>query len=142
MAVRTTSSDVQSLLEDGGNYDAVNSPSLTKYILMASKIVDRVFTCANNKGITLDTDELELIERNLAAHYYTRSDPMYSSRSTAGASGSFVRPQGDAAGESYKQNAIELDYSGCLKAIFNRSNVRFGWLGKRPSDQIPYDQRD
>lgn len=140
MAQRTTIADVQTLL--GSNYGTDhegNDPDLQPYIDTATVIVDRVVTCATAKNYTHTAAELELIERWLAAHYYTRMDPTYTSKSTAGASGSFTSPKDDT--ERYRASAIELDASGCLKQILSRNKASAAWLGKVPSDQIPYEQR-
>ena len=111
--------------------------SLTPYIDKASAIVDRVITCASNKGITITTTEAELIERWLAAYYYTVLDPLYKSRSTAGASGSFVRSDKN----DYKQAAIESDPSGCLNAAMSQQRALGAWLGKTKSEQTDADDR-
>ncbi len=141
MATRTTERAVKQLL--GSNYGtdhAGNDPSLRPYIDTAAAIVARVITCATAKDYTHTSAELELIERWLAAHYYTRMDPTYTSKSTAGASGSFTSPKDDT--ERYRQSAIELDTSGCLKAILTRNKATAAWLGKPPSEQTDYVDRD
>lgn len=135
---RTTVEAVQAIL--GTDYDSVRAPSLVPRIETAAAIVDRVATCASAKDLALSATELELIERWLAAHYYTRSDPTYSSRSTAGASGSFVRHP--TVPEPYLASALELDYSGCLKAILSRQTAGGFWAGKPPSEQTAYLDRD
>lgn len=140
MAARTTERAVKQLL--GSNYGTDhlgNDPSLRPYIDTAAAIIARVVTCATAKNFTHTSAELELIERWLAAHYYTRMDPTYTSKSTAGASGSFTSPKDDT--ERYRASAIELDASGCLKQILSRNKASAAWLGKVPSDQIPYEQR-
>jgi hypothetical protein len=127
---RTTGGAVQGVL--GDNYGGA---SLTPFIDTASAMVDQVVICAGKKGITLTTTTLELIERWLAAWYYTQMDPLYKSRATAGASGAFMT--GD-----YLKAAIGLDSSGCLNALINRKTAGVTWLGKTPSEQIPIWQRD
>lgn len=148
MAIRTTSALVAGVLVDSsasangqGDYDGTTD--LTPYILIASRITDRVATCASNKGITLDTEELEVIERWLAAHYYQSSDQALASKSTGGASGSFQGQTGKRLeGTKYGQAALDLDYSGCLNAIQMRAFAGAKWLGKVPSDQVRYSERD
>jgi hypothetical protein len=130
---RTNSTLVQQLL--GNDYQS--GRSLVPFIATASSVVNRVSTCATGKGVPLSAAELELVERWLACHYYTKSDPTYASRSTAGASGAFTRDPND-----YKQAAIELDYSGCLKAILAGARAGLTWLGKVPSEQIDVRDRD
>lgn len=136
---RTTASAVKGVL--GDDYDSANGGrSLVPFIDAANLVVTRVATCATAKGKTLTTAELEMIERWLAAHLYTKSDPTYSSRSTAAASGSFIRnPE---VPEPYKDGAISVDYSGCLASILGRKTVTAAWLGRAPSDQTDYVDRD
>lgn len=143
---RTTVLAVQKIL--GDNYGKVkvdsvdvNSPDLISFIDTATTIVDRVSACAIKRGIPLTTSELELIERWLAAHYYVRMDALEQGGGTEGSSTSYVTPtMGDA--ERYKQSAMEVDYSGCLRRILAGSRARALWLGKAPSAQVPYSDRD
>lgn len=138
---RTTSSAVQLILLK--DYDGEDLPSLSPYIEAATAIVDRVESCASEKEIPLSATELELIERWLSAHFYQMSDQAYTSKSTGGASGSF-KGQFGAGFEitTYGQMALRLDYSGCLSAIDKRQTAGAFWLGKEPSNQTPYYQRD
>ena len=140
MAFRTTPEYVRKVLGSDIGVDADgNWPDLEPRIRAANVIVDRVATCASDKGIPLSTAELTEIEAWLAAWYYTKTDPVYLSRSTAGRSGTFVR--GKEEPEPYKDGALSLDTSGCLNAILNRRRAFVGWGGKVEADQIDYDQR-
>jgi hypothetical protein len=119
---RTTAALVQGVLL--ADYDTLTNPDLTGFIAAASAVVDRVVTLAAQKGVTLSAGvnyEQELIERWLAAHFYTRSDQAYRSKSTGGASASF---QGSTAmsldASYYGQTAVNIDYSGALNAIGKR----------------------
>jgi hypothetical protein len=132
---RTTTTAVQTLL--GRNYDTRNLPSLDPYVEMATAFVDRVVICAAAKGIAITDAELELIERNMAAHYYTRTDPLYASKSTLSASGSYARGKEV---EVYKANAIELDPSGCVNALLGRKKASMSWLGKPKSEQMDWEE--
>lgn len=140
MAIRTTETLVKGvLLRD---YDSRNEPSLTPFIATASLLVDAVVTCAARKSVTFTDDHLELMERWLAAHYYTKNNPVYSSKSTDGRSASFVRdPQTP---EPYKRVALDLDTTGCLAALLTDKKGRagFSWLGKKPTEAIPYTERE
>lgn len=138
MSIRTTSSAVQLVLSK--EYDTVNNPDLSTYIEIASAVVDDVATCASAKGQAHTSTRLELIERVLSAHYYTKMDPVYTSRSTISASGSYVRDPKNP--EPFKSMALELDGTGCLAAILAGSRAGMTWLGKPPSEQIPYYRRD
>jgi len=136
---RTSAKAVEAILAN--NWDG--STSVTPYIQTASSVVDRVATCAAKKGYPLSTSELELIERWLSGYYYCKNDPLYMSKSTAGASASFQRKVGDGFdANEFGQVAVNLDISGCLSAIGKRQFASLAWLGKPPSEQIPFDQRD
>lgn len=143
---RTDVDSVRALLAPGGDYDDINKPTLVPFIETASLIVDRVKTCAIDKGKDLTTAELELIERWLSAHFYVQSDQAYQSKSTSGASGSFQGQVGEGLQNSkYGAAALSLDYSGCLLAISGGADRRTAgaiWLGKPRSTQIDYAQRD
>jgi hypothetical protein len=131
------------LLAPGNDYDLDNEPSLEPFIDTATVIVTRVAACAVRKGITLSAAELELIERWLAAHCYVQSDQTYANKSTGGASAGFQGQYGmQLMNSKYGQMALSVDYSGCLNAITTRQRVSITWLGKRPSQQTDYVDRD
>jgi hypothetical protein len=138
---RTTPAAVEEVLID--DYDSINTPSLEGFIETASAIVDRVVECATRKGTTLSTAEKELIERWLSAHLYGMSDQPYKARSTLRASGQF---QGETGmyleATKYGQMAVVLDPSGCLNNLGKKNKVRAFWIGKRPSEQTDYEDRD
>lgn len=139
---RTTVNAVKAILL--ADYNVDDGPSLQPYIDTANALTSRVAACAADRGLALLNTELELIERWLAAHFYAVSDKPYSSKTTAGASASF---QGQTAKylefTGYGQMAVTLDPSGCLAAIASGLRRVAGgfWLGKAPSEQIPYEQR-
>ena len=134
---RTTTTLVQGLLRsaaNGGDYDG--STDLTPYVNAANLIMNRVVTCATNKGITLTSDEAEMIERYLAAHCYGMADQPYASQSMGGASASYQgRTDLGIDGTKYGQVAQSLDPSGCLKAIAKGYQTMFFWGGKTPTDR-------
>ena len=142
---RTTSILVQGVLR--ADYVQRAKDDLTPDIAAASIIVDDMVLCAATKGITYDSTRLELIERLIAAwHYKGCHDQQLSSKSTGGASGSFT---GQTAfmltSNHYGQRAMALDRSGCLAAALGaveRKKARAAWLGKRPSEQTAYRDRD
>lgn len=136
---RTTSAAVIELLGDDYNGTTV----LTGFISTANVLVTRVAACAAAKGITLTAEELELMERWLSAHFYQQSDKGYSQRATLGASGTFGGKTDMGLNSTmYGQSAMTMDPSGCLAAITMRKTAGLLWLGKPPSDQIPYQNRD
>lgn len=143
MAVRTLSADVLALMAPGEDYNLSSPPDLTGFILTANKIVSRVATCATAKGLTLDSEELELIERWLSAHFYVMSDQNYTSKSTGGQSASFQgKTDMSIAASKYGQAAMNVDYSGCLTAISKRQFAGVTWLGKTASEQLTWEQRN
>jgi hypothetical protein len=139
---RTNQDDVVAILGDDYDSHPEEGPprDLTPYINTASIIVDQVNACEIARGYPpMDAERAELMEAWLAAYFYTKSDPVYSSRTTAKASGTFVRDK--EIPEPYKGGALDLDFYGCLSAILNKKRARMTWLGKPPSAQIPYDER-
>ncbi len=142
MAVRTTSEHVQEILV--GHYDG--KTDLARFIATASSLVD--WLVRKDTAHDLDAAALELIECYLAAHFYTHSDKIAQSKSTSGAGGTF---QGQTAmvlmSTDYGQTACILDTTLRLaehskaaeKGVSGR--VAMEWLGKRPSEQIPYEDR-
>lgn len=143
---RTTAGAVRSILgegEDGYQYDSETEPSLTSFIETASAITDDVQACAVAKGGGHTAARLELIERWLAAHFYCVMDPTYQERWTGKAKGIYQGRSGMYLDSTrYGQHAQILDGTGCLAALGNSKRVRLAWLGKRPSEQLPYWQRD
>lgn len=108
---RTTAQQVDHLL--AGEYD--QKTKLSPYIETASVIVNWLATQDLAAEGLLNAGQLELIERWLAAHYYQMSDPGYTTRSTAGASGGF---QGQFTTgfkmTRFGQTAMVLDVTGLL----------------------------
>lgn len=141
---RTTSELVQGLLlSDYGPTRSGATPSLTPFIDTASAIVDQVATCATAKGSTLTSTQLELIERWLAAHAYCQSDQPYAEKKTQEASAVYQGRTGmNLDGTKYGQMAQTLDPTGCLSTLSKRNRVRAIWLGKAPSAQTDYPDRD
>ena len=141
---RTNSDNVKGLLMDdyGARLDG-SSPSLTPFIDSATVVIDRVDACATAKGWALTAAELELLERWLAAHMYCMSDQQLMSKNTLAAGATF-RAQGglNLNGSTYGQTAVALDPSGCLAAIGLRKTAGMEWLGKPPSEQTAYEDRD
>lgn len=136
---RTSSGEVQGIL--GSDYDS--GRSLVPFINSANLFVSRVSTCATNKGVTLSSSELQDIEAWVAAHLYCMSDRTYASRSTLGASGAFHGQTGMRFEFTpYGQTAMSLDPSGCVAALGNAKRATMSWLGKPPSEQTDYVDRD
>lgn len=143
---RTTSTLVQGVLRlgsEGGDYDDVENPSLDPYIDAASSIVDDVAECATNKGITLSSTKLEIIERWLAAHAYAMSDQTLKMEKTGDAVSQYQGTTGMyLTATKYGQMAVSLDSSGCLAALGNNKRAGAFWMGLAPSAQTDYEDRD
>lgn len=138
MAIRTTAAEVRNVIDTDPDI------SMDIFISAANVLTDKVNTCATNKGETLTTNQLKYIETYLAAHFYAKRDPQYKSKRTADASATFQTTMVGKRFEStdWGSAAIELDTSGCLRAMQSGSKALFKWLGKPDSDQIDYDDRD
>lgn len=133
MAYYTNSEDVSAVL--GANYDNINCPSLIPYIKSAQDTVLRMVQCATAKGHTFTSSELSNIAMWLAAYYYTINDPIYKAKTTGDASATYFD-------RSYLDAAKMLDTSGCLNSIVTNNRASMTWLGKPPSQQINYVDRD
>lgn len=134
----TTPSAVQSIL--GRHYD--RSTDLTPFIETAARITQRV--ASKDAGAELTSVDLELIERWLAAHFYAQADPILQSTSV-GKSGGVFEGKTDMGLKNtrYGLQALALDASGYLTKISNGVvKVGMKWLGKPPSEQTDYEDRD
>ena len=105
------------------------------FIQPATVIVDRVKTCATDRGYTLTKAELTQIEVWLSAHFYLHRDPQYRERHTEKAGGAFETL-------NYLEMAKSIDPSGCLAAQMERNRAGGFWLGKPKSQQTDYLNRD
>lgn len=129
----------------GQDYDSLEKPDLDPYIDLAALNVADVIVCAAGKtpAITFSAAKLEMLERLLACHHYKGPDPQLASKSTSGGSGSFRGVFGKGLeSTSYGQAALQLDTSGCLRVIDAGRVARGAWLGRPPSEQTPYFERD
>lgn len=138
---RTTTAAVKDIL--GTDYRSIAEPTLLPFIRAAGIIVNQVIECAARKSITHDAADLVEIEGWLAAHAYCMNDRQHASRNTLSSGGSFVGQHGLSLDfTSYGQMAKLLDKSGCLEAMDKRQVAFAMWLGKPPSEQINYEDRD
>lgn len=138
---RTNSTLVEDCLQDDFGLRADGTkPTLATPIATANAIVNQYVADVAAKGlVALSAPVLELIERWLAGFYYTASDPTYVSRSTEGASGSFLRDEGK---NPYKQAALDLDPYGLLNALLSRQRAGAIWLGKPAANDLTWEQRN
>jgi hypothetical protein len=107
---------------------------------MASAVCTRAIALAAQQGWQISSDEQELMACATACYFYCKMDPMYQSRSTLDASGSFINDP--KMPEYYKSMAVALDPSGNLNALLSSQRASVGWMGKPVSDQIAYWDRN
>jgi hypothetical protein len=144
MAYRTDSGAVVGILgDDYGPMADGTLPDVTPFIATANVVITRANTCATQKGYTITDEELELMERWMAAHFYAQSDKTLSSKSTEGASASFSGSTDKGFDSTlYGQTAMRIDPSNCLFTTDKTWMAGGFWLGKPPSSQRPYTTRD
>lgn len=118
-------------------------PSLAPFIASANSITSTLYTRALAKEIIIASDNLELIERWLAAHCYVMSDQPYAERKTGQSSAVFQGRTGMYLEASkYGQMAIVLDPSGLLRTLGQGKRATADWVGTPLSEQVPYVDRD
>lgn len=145
MAIRTTAAAVQAVL--GGDYGPLPDgtyPDLSPYIESVTGLVTQLAAnVVTYRETTLSSSTLELIERWLAAWAYAMSDKTLSSTSKGGASGSFTGQWGMGLdSNNYGQMAIRIDYTRTLDAMDKGRIASTDWLGRMPSSQTPYSERN
>lgn len=146
MPARTTAEQVQTLITVTGCDAAAVSAMLAAPMLMACTLID----CIGAKCpglLTLDTACLELIERNLAAHFFAlgpnggnQGRVMKSDMVGEGVGRTWVAPSSPKGyglkSTSFGQAAMLLDTSGCIAnheedtTAEVRRKAQFVWIGK------------
>lgn len=122
--MRTTPDQVRALAQINDSVDVL------PYIEVATEIVNQLAVCDRQ----LTPTRLELIERNLAAHYaFTSGVPTaasIASKSISGASTSYSRTSNGSglASSPYGLTAAQLDTRRCLSGILD-GGVSIEWLG-------------
>lgn len=100
------------------DYDGEVNPDLSPFVNEATMLVDDLAARALELGIGVTEGRLQAIESNLAAHFYGMSDRPYTSRSTAGGSGSFDGKTDKGLDATlYGQKAKILDPTGFLASL-------------------------
>ena len=118
--------------------------SMAPFIATATVMVDYVSSCdALN---VLSTAQSKEIERWLAAHYYAHRDLQYTSKQTERAEAEYQvgeKGKGGLDTTMWGRTAISLDVTGCLAGVNSggRKPSMF-WMGKPPSEQTDYIDRD
>jgi len=134
---RVVSGDVTPLIRD---YDT--TISLDPFITLANNLTNKV--AAKDTSAELSALDLIDIENCLARHFYETRDHGLESESTEGASGKYTGQFGQGLERTRPgQDAMMLDTTGYLRKI-SKGAVKAGmtWLGKVPSDQTNYTDRD
>ena len=137
MAFRCRPDEVQAVIRD---YDT--AVDLVPFIEAANVLTSRV-SSKDTDGV-LDTEELHQIEKWLSAHFYETRDHELSEESNERASGKYVGVFDKGLERTRAgQNALLFDETGYLKRI-SQGVVRaqLNWLGKPPSTQVDYVDRD
>jgi hypothetical protein len=136
MAIRTTESLVKQIL----NVD--DDIPLTGFIRAASALTDHV--ASKDESSLLNSTLLQEIESWLAAHMYSHRDQMYAQKHAGKSGGVFQGMTGMRLDSTqYGQTAMMLDVSGTLASLSRgRHKASLAWLGKPPSEQTDYDDRD
>ncbi len=136
MAIRTSSDAVRAVVDSDSDID------ITAFIRTANALTDHVES--KDTGNLLSEALLIEIETWLAAHFYALRDLQFISKSTEGASASFQGQTGMRLESTFQgQTALTLDHTGILASL-NRGkhNIGVQWLGKPPSTQLDYVDRD
>lgn len=145
--MRTTEADVKERL--GPNWN--RRDKVTRPLKMANTLVTRLITygATLDPAVAVDDETAEVLEVDLAAHFYQVMDRGYSSRSTDGASGSFDgKTEMYLDATLYGQTAKMLDPTGLLNDMNNEAKASIRvvdvggvWLGTPASQQPDYEDR-
>jgi hypothetical protein len=138
---RTTLAAVAAIIET--DPDVVpDEAAMLPFILVANELVTECCTGTQGPATEYTAERLELIERWLAAHFYTNRDPRMSSESAGGVGGSYQSSVSLGFDTShYGQTAMRLDTNGGLARLNQdtkkggRPRVGVKWLGT-PNSEI------
>lgn len=137
MATRASAEEVRAVVPN------ISVIDVEPFITAANALTDYVNTCDTKKDNILTTALLLQIEIYLAAHFYAIRDPQYQEKKTGDASATFQGQTGKRLELTHwGQQAMLMDVSGCLAAINKGGRVGAYWLGKPPSEQTDYIDRD
>jgi|TARA_R110002110_G_scaffold145775_7_gene335374 hypothetical protein len=140
MSIRTTLAEVSEIIEVDSDL------GIDGFIETASVLVDRVELLDTDNILT--ANNLQNIERWLAAHFYAHRDQQFASEKTGSSSATFQGQTGmGLSSTQWGQTAMRLDLTGTLTSIdqqaeTGKKTVGIKWLGKPVSSQIDYEDRD
>lgn len=124
--------------------DQVNTDSdihVGVFIDTANALTD--YVADKDSRSLLTTALLKQIELHLAAHFYAHRDQEFTEKKSLDASGKFQGQYGmGLKGTKWGQAAITLDVSGTLASLDSGGGATIEWLGKPPSEQTDYVDRD
>jgi len=136
---RTTKSDIETII-DIDPAIAPDEAAMAGFILAANELVTECCAGASGPSTPYSDSRLELIERYLAAHFYTLRDPRVASE---GAGGVTAHYQGTTSvgfkSSHYGQMALRLDTNGGLAKLDTKTTktpvVGIHWPGT-PADEV------
>ena len=139
MAIRTTQDKVKGVLLSNYNRRA----DLTPFIRSFSKVIDKAIENATANDETIDSDTALEMETWGAAWAYCLSDPMYTSKSTMSASGSFTTKAGDGLkANPFGEMVLLLDDTGWVEAAISGNVASIMWGGKTESEALSWEDRN
>ena len=137
---RTTKAQIEEIIEIDVEI-IPDDAAMAAFILVASELVTESCTGDAGPSTSYSDERLELIERWLAAHFYTNRDPRVSSEK-AGPVGSNFQSKVDLGFDTshYGQTAMRLDTNGGLAKVNEdtkkgKPRVGVSWLGT-PADEV------
>lgn len=140
---RAGENDVRAIIQADSTID-----NLFPFITVAEGLVDYVDSRDTENLLT--AHQLKQIEIYLAAHFYASRDQQYSSNKTGDASAKFqvgISGIGPMELNDWGRHAMMLDITGTLSRL-NEQNKKGKttpqavWLGREPSTQTDYVDRD
>jgi hypothetical protein len=135
MAWRITEDDLKAIVT------VDSSIRLEPFVQAGNALADKV--SSNDSDSLLSAALLFEIERYLAAHFYSHRDQLFQAKATDKASATFQgKTDMGLRSTQYGQAAISLDVTGYLGSLDKGARTQFVWLGKSPSDQTDYVDRD
>lgn len=134
---RSSTEEIKAIIRD---YDL--DIDMNPFIRMANVLTDRVGE--KDTGSLLNSAELAEIERWLAAHFYETRDHELATEVTEKSEGKYTGEFGKGLERTRAgQNAMLFDETGYLRRISNGVvTAKLTWLGKPPSTQTNYVDRD